>query len=432
MRGVFLICCLGLLAGLSGVACGGDDPARAEADGNFSLEQARAFGEFPLYAPGESYGELPLTSVGRTFDDSPDATPVRANFVDFVYGTCDPPQGEGGCAPPLSVQVWAACERNPMVYSPVAGLEPPIEIRGAPGYFYEGGRRLELSTGASTVVIFASGRADALAAADALVGINNPVTRGENLPTPDYTRSEGGIVSVVPCAYEDPKQQIGQDPAKAKQIGRALERELDAGAARHDNPPVRTVECFRSPVPTRAGELADAHECMISWNDGSFVTWCVLSGETELLRATLPKSCEESASAGESFIPAVGPAAGHELAWGGHASEACGPWREGEMQAMAELDQELVVEDLSYMWFVMRPFEAGIVRDLRVIPGRAGGAKKAVALYQKRLAAIDAGLDAWNEGRKARALELFSRAEATKVQLSDSLARLHADACAPP
>jgi hypothetical protein len=180
-----------------------------------------------LYAPGEAHDDLPLTAVIRRFDDSPDAPPVRENYVDFIYGTCD--TSAGGCAPPLSVQVWAACERNPMAYRPDEA-EGSFDVRGVPAYFFEGGRRLE---------------------------------------------------------------------------------------------------------------------------------------------------------------------------------------------------------DLSYIWFQQRPYEAGIVRDLRAIPGRTGAARRAVSVYEFRLARIDAGLSAWQKDRKARALEHFRSAEATSDPLSGLFARLHADACAP-
>jgi hypothetical protein len=62
-----------------------------------------------------------------------------------------------------------------------------------------------------------------------------------------------------------------------------------------------------------------------------------------------------------------------------HADGACGTWRERQAQAMADLDQDLVLEDLSYVWFVMRPYEAGIVRDPRVIPDRTRVARRAVS-----------------------------------------------------
>lgn len=414
----------------AGAGCAGDEGSRARSGGNFTFEQARQFHDFPLYALGEAYGELPLTAVIRAFDRSADAPPVRANYVDFVYGTCD--SSEGGCAPPLSVQVWAACERNPMVYSPEAGEEAPIEVRGVPAYFYEGGRRLELSTGTSTVVIFAADRGSALAAARALRGVNNAVQPGQGLPEPAYTRNDGGIVSVLPCAYEDPTQQIEQDPAKAKQVGQALHRELRAGAAHGDNQPVRSVDCFRSPVPPRVGALTDAHECAITWRDGSFVTWCVLSGTKELVRATVSDGCEEAASGDSSFVPAVDPGSDAGGRWAAHADTVCARWRTREGEAIAELDQKLVVEDLSYIWFALRPYEAGLVRELRVIPGRVGAARRAVELYEKRIASIDAGLSAWQRGERDVALAHFDRAERLSLPLANLFGAVHADACAPP
>jgi hypothetical protein len=174
-------------------------PAEIVPQGNFSLEQAREFQEFELYALGESHGEHELTAVVRQFDGRPEAPPVRVNFVDFLYGTCTPaPGSERRCSPPLSVQVWTTCKRNPTVDAP--GQDAPMEIRGVPAYFYDGGSRLELSTGTSTVVIFAGGREKALAAAASLRGVNNSVAPGQPLPGPAYTpTTERGVVTVE-CA----------------------------------------------------------------------------------------------------------------------------------------------------------------------------------------------------------------------------------------
>jgi hypothetical protein len=281
------------------------------------------------------------------------------------------------------------------------------------------------------VVIFSDGRKTALAAAAALRGVNNAVAPGEPLPEPAYTRAEGGVVSVIPCAYEDPEQQIDQDPAAANRVARALERELQAGAGRNDNLAVREVSCFRSPVPTRVGALSDAYQCQIGWRDGSFVTWCVLSGETDVLRETLPSDCETAAAGSESFIPAVDPGSDAAMRWGAHAAAACLPWRDKQTEAIAELDQDLLSQDLSYIWYVLRPTEAGLVRDLRVIPGRTGAARRAVAVYELRLALIDQGLREWQQGEKKRALEHWDRAEATKVALARAFDRVHAEACEP-
>lgn len=427
-------CLLALSAALLSVGCAAGEVSRPGADGNFSLDEARDFADFPLYAPGESYGNLPLTAVNRAFDKSPEAPPVRSNYVDFIYGSCD--ASEHGCAPPLSVQVWAACERNPGVYSPALEREGPVEVRGVPAYFYEGGRRLELSTGTSTVVIFASDGQAALSAAAALEGVNNDLSRESDLPAPAYEREDGGVVSVIPCAYEDPTQVVEQDDAKSAAVAAALEDALSSGAKRGDNKGVRSVECFRSGALEPVAAIDDYHTCAIEWADGTGSTWCVFSSGENLNASSLPMSCEDAG--GGSLLEPAEPPPGEavvgdaELAWGAHANVACGPWRDLEMQAMAAFDPDVLYEDLSYTWFVLRPFEAGIVRDLRVIPGRKGAAHRAVALYERRLALVDSGLSAWQQGKKERALGRFDRAQALSLPLGQLFSQLHADTCSPP
>jgi hypothetical protein len=430
-RHSFVLGALLLVATAGG--CVGDGPRATTPAGNYSLAKAKVFTDFPLYAVGESFSDLPLTAVERRFDDSADAAPARANYLDFIYGTCD--ASEGGCAPPLSIQVWAACERNPMSYGPEIQRGGPLEIRGVPAYFFEDGHRLELSTGTATVVIFASSRESSLSAANALEGVNNQVVAGAQLPAPAYTTETGGGTAVIPCPYEDPKQLATQDPEKAAAVARALERRLTASAKRGDNMRVRSVDCFRSGVFEPVATIDDFHTCGISWADGSFVTWCVLSSGKSLYAGSLPTSCEDAAG-GElgqpaEQVPAEAVVGDAELAWGAHAQAACLPWRSKQSEALAELDEDLLSQDLSYIWYVFRPTEAGLVRDLRVIPGRIGAARRAVAVYELRLAFIDEGLSEWHEGKEQRALELFDRAQATSIPLSRLFTRVRADACAP-
>ena len=422
-----------LIPALALAGCQGDEPRGTAAAGNYSLAQAREFEDFPLYAPGEAFDDFPLTAVVRQFNNAPDAPPVRENYVDFIYGSCD--TSAGGCAPPLSVQVWAACERNPMAYGPELEREGPFEIRGVPGYFFEGGRRLELSTGTATVVIFATGRDSALSAANALEGVNNQVAAGAPLPPPAYATQQGGIISVIPCAYEDPTQRVEQDPAKATAVAAALDSALAKGAERGDNKSVRSVECFRSGALEAMASVDDVHTCAIVWADGSGKSWCVFSSGKDLVASTLPTSCEE-AGAGSPLEPAEPPPAeavvgDAALAWGAHAEAACGPWREKQMEALAGLDPDLLYEDLSYIWFVQRPYEAGIVRDLRVIPGRTRVARRAVRLYERRLGFIDEGLSAWQQGKERRALSRFDSAQALSLPLSRLFEAIQASACEP-
>jgi hypothetical protein len=151
---------------------------REQAKSSYSLEQARAFADFPLYNAGTSTAGYPLVAVLHE-----QAHPVET--VSFIYGECLVPEGEGGCAPPVSVQVWPACFRNPSLYR-APPLGPPFErtsVRGVPAEVFEDGTRMELHTGKATVVIF-GGRRGVPDIAQALRGVNVPVSAGEVLPPP--------------------------------------------------------------------------------------------------------------------------------------------------------------------------------------------------------------------------------------------------------
>jgi hypothetical protein len=130
--------------------------------GNFSLEEAKAFEEFPLYYAGSEVDGLPLTAVLRRDD--------TANYVSFVYGDCTP-SSDGGCAPPAEVQVWPAGGRNVDSYdSPAPGTPVPerARIRDRPAAVLADGTQLEIYTEGSTIVVFSHTRERALEVAKAL------------------------------------------------------------------------------------------------------------------------------------------------------------------------------------------------------------------------------------------------------------------------
>lgn len=169
-----------VLVGLVVSLLAGSVPAGVRGSGpvGFDLEQARAFREFPLYDGGGQVDGLPLVAVLRR-DDS-------ANFVSFVYGDCVARDDEG-CAPPVEVQVWPACRRHLGLYdSSLPGTPAPerTQVRGVPGAFFEDGQRLELQTGPSTVVVFASSRDRVLRVASALRRVGGR-TSGGALPAPE-------------------------------------------------------------------------------------------------------------------------------------------------------------------------------------------------------------------------------------------------------
>lgn len=151
------------------------------ADPSQLLERAKAFKRHRLYHLGPSFEGLPLTAA-------PDARggPASGNpAVDFIYGTCDPPGGlfedRGGCAPPLSVQIWSACERH---IASVGLRYRQMRIRGVPAADVQGDTRLELQTGDITIVIFATALDQARRAADALRSLDGRVGPREHLPPP--------------------------------------------------------------------------------------------------------------------------------------------------------------------------------------------------------------------------------------------------------
>jgi hypothetical protein len=154
---------------------------------SFGMEQARRFDEFPLYSAGERVEGLPLLAVLRRED--------TASYVSFVYGDCVA-EDESGCAPPLEIQVWPACQRNLALYDSISagGAVPErIAMRGVPAALFDDGTRLELQTGSSTVVIFAGSRARLLRIAAALRAVDGSVAPGGPLPQPERDKAGGAM-----------------------------------------------------------------------------------------------------------------------------------------------------------------------------------------------------------------------------------------------
>jgi hypothetical protein len=119
-------------------------------------------------------------------------SPEQLGVARAAYGTCIARDGEG-CAPPLEIQSWPACERSPADYNagPPGAAQPiqptrSFQLRGVPARLYDDGS-LELNTAAATVVIFGQDTDQLLAAAAALRSPRaSPLTAapGEVLPAP--------------------------------------------------------------------------------------------------------------------------------------------------------------------------------------------------------------------------------------------------------
>lgn len=171
-------------AAVLGAARATDDP-RPDPKSNFSLERARAFGDFPVFSAGPSVDGIPLVAVLRRANGP--------NYVSFIYGECNA-SDDMACAPPAEVQVWPACARNIAMYESALGPEfTRSQIRGAPAFVFEEGHRLEIQTSKSTIVVFARTPELATSIAAHLEGVNIPIQAAERLPPPADGALEGKL-----------------------------------------------------------------------------------------------------------------------------------------------------------------------------------------------------------------------------------------------
>lgn len=120
--------------------------------------------------------------------------------MNFIYGTCSSRAGEGGCAPPLTVQILPACDRTLQDYyynTPDGGPSREFEqttVRGVPAARFSD--MLEIYSGRVTIVIFGdtatlrASAAEKLASANSLAG---EISSGTSLPSPVAGAMEGKL-----------------------------------------------------------------------------------------------------------------------------------------------------------------------------------------------------------------------------------------------
>lgn len=198
---------LALLAVVAATGCGAVRAEEATVENSqpehpgdmFRSEDARSFKRFPLYWLGNSFGSLPLTALTRRDDAPAVAERVRADYVGFIYGDCVA-LDEEGCAPPLEIQIWPACERSLADYRLTPSGQPLPHRRtimhGVPAAYFEHGLRLELYTGEVTIVIFGLRRRDVERAAASLRAANESAANKTTLPPP----APGAMAGKLPCA----------------------------------------------------------------------------------------------------------------------------------------------------------------------------------------------------------------------------------------
>lgn len=75
-------------------------------------------------------------------------------YQSFAYGECEPPEGEGGCPPPVRVGNATSCTRNPLA---AGGLvREAFLVRGGGLAVAYGSGAVDVSTGRQTVTVRAS------------------------------------------------------------------------------------------------------------------------------------------------------------------------------------------------------------------------------------------------------------------------------------
>jgi hypothetical protein len=119
---------------------------------------------FEIFSAGSSVAGLPLTDFTRRCGEATFADESPANFVNYFYGDCKIPSGATGCAPPLQIQTWPACQRTLGNYTfegkPIPHRElPSVGSARVVEILFEFGPRIEVYTGSSTIVLFAESRA---------------------------------------------------------------------------------------------------------------------------------------------------------------------------------------------------------------------------------------------------------------------------------
>jgi hypothetical protein len=115
---------------------------------------------FEVFSVGPSPAGLHLTGTSRRCDPNTWKDGWPNNYVNYSYGECTIPRGATGCAPPLTIQTWPACQRAFAEYSfegkPLPYRKLPHFGRAEVVDFTFPANRIEVYTGSVTVVIFAN------------------------------------------------------------------------------------------------------------------------------------------------------------------------------------------------------------------------------------------------------------------------------------
>jgi len=145
------------------------------------IQTAQDFKKYPLYWLGDSFQSLNLAYLDKY---TPMAGYSNIDAFSFTYGTCAPPPGGEGCAPPLEIQVTPLCWNLPERF----GIERGdlIDFRGAKALWDEYGVRIW--TGDSAILIGGHPHERIQQATEALAPLGNVEVAliDSKLPPPNF------------------------------------------------------------------------------------------------------------------------------------------------------------------------------------------------------------------------------------------------------
>jgi hypothetical protein len=132
--------------------------------------------KYSPYSLGPSYAGLPLTYSAVVCNQPPSGAGPAVPFTDVIYGTCHA-VSDAGCPAPLEIQSWPECQRNYGSYSKGSldqQMNPSVlttigALPSLPAAVFDGGSRLEMYTGDTTVVLFGDNASQLMTTASALV-----------------------------------------------------------------------------------------------------------------------------------------------------------------------------------------------------------------------------------------------------------------------
>jgi hypothetical protein len=159
-----------LLAVLVAAGCNGSNIVPKERVTADEIDELRDDRGLPMYYAGRSFSGLPLT--GASGWNSGDGGAF------FAYGTCELPEGEGGCPVPIQIQHFRF---EPAQWEAAVRCRSRPAQRGVPTARHDG---LVLFTESIVVKIYARSPTEDLQVVAALRGLNNTVEAGDPLPKP--------------------------------------------------------------------------------------------------------------------------------------------------------------------------------------------------------------------------------------------------------